>query len=58
MEEPKGKKKGETKKPLLAFYLIAGLQFLPFEIPFHWDILIRELTVKGGCFPCSHGDVL
>lgn len=41
-----------------AFYLIAGLEFLPFEIPFHGDILVRELTVEGGCLPCGHRDIL
>lgn len=41
-----------------AFYLIIRLQFLPFEVPFHWDILIRQFAVKGGCFPCGHRDVL
>lgn len=41
-----------------AFYLLAGLEFLPFEIPFHRDILVGELAVEGGCLPCGHRDIL
>lgn len=52
------REKGKAAAGGPAFYLIARLQFLPFEVPFHWDILVRQLAVKGGCFPCGHCDVL
>lgn len=51
--------KGKAETPWVpASYLIIRLQFLPFEVPLHWDILIRELTVKGGRLPCSYRDIL
>lgn len=58
MEELGWERESKTSNHTPAFYRIAGLQFLPFEIPFHWDILIRELAIEGGGFPCGHCDIL